>query len=71
MGAPMRAGWYPDPSGNGGMRYFDGYRWTDHVSARRLAAPFPMVLAPLDVRCRSGRGSRRSLLLCRLSSDSS
>lgn len=24
------AGWYDDPSGNGGRRYFDGERWTDH-----------------------------------------
>jgi Protein of unknown function (DUF2510) len=33
MSAPMRAGWYPDSSGSGDLRYFDGYRWTDHVSA--------------------------------------
>lgn len=26
MTAP--AGWYPDPTGNPGVRYFDGYRWT-------------------------------------------
>ena len=24
------AGWYPDPSGNGGQRYFDGQAWTSH-----------------------------------------
>jgi hypothetical protein len=23
------AGWYPDPDGNRGQRYFDGFRWTD------------------------------------------
>ncbi|HXQ76460.1 MAG TPA: DUF2510 domain-containing protein [Acidimicrobiales bacterium] len=28
MGAP--AGWYPDPDGSGGQRYFDGGAWTGH-----------------------------------------
>jgi hypothetical protein len=29
MGAPTpRPGWYPDPSGNGGQSYWDGYQWT-------------------------------------------
>lgn len=23
------AGWYPDPDGNPGQRYFDGFHWTD------------------------------------------
>jgi hypothetical protein len=40
MSAPMRAGWYPDPSGSGGLRYFDGYRWTDHVSAPLVVPVF-------------------------------
>lgn len=25
-------GWYPDPSGRAGQRYFDGSRWTEHPS---------------------------------------
>jgi hypothetical protein len=25
--------WYPDPSGRFELRYWDGLRWTDHVSA--------------------------------------
>jgi uncharacterized RDD family membrane protein YckC len=25
------AGWYPDPSGDPGQRWWDGERWTDHV----------------------------------------
>ena len=24
------AGWYPDPSGQPGQRYFDGTNWTEH-----------------------------------------
>jgi CAAX protease family protein len=27
-----QAGWYPDPYGHAWARYFDGHRWTDHVS---------------------------------------
>ena len=29
--APPPAGWHPDPAGSGRWRYWDGYRWTDHV----------------------------------------
>ena len=31
-GAPP--GWYPDPIGGGGQRYWDGRGWTDKVTAR-------------------------------------
>lgn len=27
-------GWYPDPSGKPGMRFFDGYRWLDSAPPR-------------------------------------
>jgi hypothetical protein len=37
------AGWYPDPDGSGGQRYFDGQSWTDH---RYPAAAFDA--PPLD-----------------------
>jgi hypothetical protein len=29
--APVPPGWHPDPAGSGRWRYWDGYRWTDHV----------------------------------------
>ena len=32
-GSSPSADWYPDPSGNGGQRYWDGNAWTDHVRA--------------------------------------
>ena len=28
-----RAGWYSDPGGSGGERYWDGTRWTDQTRA--------------------------------------
>ena len=31
------AGWYPDPDGSGGHRYWDGHTWTEY----RAAAPAP------------------------------
>ena len=28
---PVPPGWHPDPAGSGRWRYWDGYRWTEHV----------------------------------------
>ena len=35
---PTPAGWYPDPDGSGGQRYWDGSAWTEH---RPPATPGP------------------------------
>jgi hypothetical protein len=37
---PTPAGWYPDPDGSGGQRYWDGAIWTEHRSPA-VAAPAP------------------------------
>jgi hypothetical protein len=33
------AGWYPDPEQVGHLRYWDGWRWTEHRSARPGTGP--------------------------------
>ena len=33
------AGWYPDPSGQPGQRYFDGINWTEHRAAGQPMGP--------------------------------
>jgi hypothetical protein len=37
-------GWYPDPEGSSGQRYWDGARWTDAVSAGAGATPAPAAI---------------------------
>lgn len=32
--------WYPDPSGSGGLRYWDGQQWTGHLEPGPHLAPF-------------------------------
>lgn len=42
MTASSPAGWYPDPSGAPGQRYYDGVAWSDvAVAAPTTAAPSP------------------------------
>jgi hypothetical protein len=41
------AGWYPDPSGSGGQRYFDGANWADSqaVTPVRKRLVWPWIVA--------------------------
>src|SRR3954451_9620822 len=41
MAPDVAAGWYPDPQGGGGQRYWDGAAWTEHVQPGAEAAPPP------------------------------
>lgn len=41
----IASGWYPDPSSRHQIRYWDGFRWTEHVGDGGPAAvdPLPVV----------------------------
>ena len=43
-GSPMVAppAWHPDPSGRHQLRYWDGYRWSQHVSDDGVAGEDPI-----------------------------
>jgi Protein of unknown function (DUF2510) len=52
MTSPMsRPGWYPDPSGTPGQRYWDGRQWTHHapppsiVINNTVGVPAPVIIA--------------------------
>jgi hypothetical protein len=45
-GAPPPAGWYADPGGSGGLRYWDGSSWTQHVTAPAAPRPVAAPTAP-------------------------
>jgi uncharacterized protein YxjI len=40
------ANWYPDPSGRHELRYYDGSRWTDHVSSNGRQSTDPVDVGP-------------------------
>jgi hypothetical protein len=41
LSAPIPAGWYPDPAGGEGKRWWDGSVWTQDVQAPEAAPPLP------------------------------
>jgi uncharacterized protein YxjI len=43
---PPPAGWYPDPAGSGGSRWWDGQVWTEHVSEPAQAVATSPAQAP-------------------------
>ncbi|MEN4477935.1 DUF4352 domain-containing protein [Mycolicibacterium cosmeticum] len=46
---PTPAGWYPDPDGTGGQRYWDGTAWTEHQApAQQPPAPAPEPPPPAE-----------------------
>lgn len=56
----MTAGWFPDPSGQPGQRYYDGQRWTPHF----VPTPPPVVAPPppsVAVAVSSGGGPNHAL----------
>jgi hypothetical protein len=44
-GQQAPAGWYPNPNG-AGQRYWDGQRWTEHVSGDQAPGQAPGTTAP-------------------------
>ncbi|MGY1705568.1 LURP-one-related/scramblase family protein [Geodermatophilus sp. SYSU D00697] len=51
---PPPPGWYPDPAGSGGTRWWDGQGWTAHVQAPAPPPPVPTVAQLPPVHPRSG-----------------
>lgn len=41
------AGWHPDPMGQGGLRYWDGTQWTEHVQPAAPAPQTPQTPSPM------------------------
>lgn len=54
-------GWYPDPAGGGGQRWWDGSTWTSHVAGAGAPPPGPVGGGSGDRR--PGRGRLIALLV--------
>jgi Protein of unknown function (DUF2510) len=39
-------GWWPDPFGRHEHRYYDGSKWTDHVSDKGVTSVSPAIAVP-------------------------
>jgi hypothetical protein len=47
-GQQIAAGWYPDPAGSGGQRWWDGIGWTQHLAPPQQPAPSPAAVPSGD-----------------------
>lgn len=43
MSSATPPGWYPDPSGSHGTRWWDGAQWTQHLAPRTSQTPRPPI----------------------------
>ncbi|HEX3621077.1 MAG TPA: DUF4328 domain-containing protein [Acidimicrobiales bacterium] len=57
MATDIPAGWYPDPAGTSGLRWWDGGGWTERIS------PAAQVIAPPDIADEARRASRARVAL--------
>jgi hypothetical protein len=56
------AGWYPDPSGRPGQRYWDGHKWTEHFAPPTpYPYPYPYPPQPVAVAVSNGGGVNHAL----------
>ena len=44
----VAAGWYPEPHGGGGHRWWDGTRWTEHTQPEVARAPEAWTASPVS-----------------------
>lgn len=60
MTQKAQAGWYPDPAGSGGQRYWSGGQWTTQVRQRSAAGTdaAKQAMSELSSLLRSGSGSQ-------------
>jgi len=57
MSGQAEAGWYPDPSGSGRQRYYDGTQWTEHYDdGAGAAAAAPQAAAGYGAQAAGGGG---------------
>ena len=60
-------GWYADPAGSGGLRYWSGSHWTEHTApvppAQWAGPPLPAWGQPAQPRSRTGRSLAGAILL--------